>query len=84
MKRMLEAIRDASKGEESLKEINRRLQSLLEETLAKNMHLHNDVDNLTKQVQELTVLAATKASQDTDLSLTHESVGVDVTEGFIN
>ncbi|KAF2364834.1 hypothetical protein FHG87_004413 [Trinorchestia longiramus] len=43
--------------EEASREMNRRLQALLEETLLKNINLHRDVDLLTQQVQQLTALA---------------------------
>ncbi|KAK7080280.1 hypothetical protein SK128_009220, partial [Halocaridina rubra] len=57
VRRMIELIR-GSAGEESLKEMNRRLQSLLEETLSKNIQLHHDVENLSEQVHKLSKLAA--------------------------
>ncbi|XP_018023018.1 GRIP1-associated protein 1 [Hyalella azteca] len=47
--------------EEANKEMNRRLQALLEETLLKNINLHRDVDMLTQQVQQLTALATAGA-----------------------
>ena len=46
----------------SLRDVNRRLQAMLEETLLKNIALHGDVDNLSLQVKQLTALAA--ASED--------------------
>ncbi|XP_068213036.1 GRIP1-associated protein 1-like isoform X2 [Palaemon carinicauda] len=59
VRRMLELIRGGG-GEESVKEINRRLQGLLEETLSKNIQLHQDVENLSQQVHQLSKLAAEK------------------------
>ncbi|XP_064093647.1 GRIP1-associated protein 1-like isoform X4 [Macrobrachium nipponense] len=60
VRRMLELIRGGG-GEESVREINRRLQGLLEETLSKNIQLHQDVENLSQQVHQLSKLAAEKA-----------------------
>ncbi len=37
LKRVMDFVKD--KGDESAKEINRKLQHMLEETLTKNMHL---------------------------------------------
>ena len=37
-----------------------RMQNMLEETLTKNMHLQNDVENLSQQVLKLSKLAAHK------------------------
>lgn len=37
VKRLVDFIKD--KGDENLKEMNRRMQRMLEETLTKNMHL---------------------------------------------
>ncbi|XP_045597704.2 GRIP1-associated protein 1 isoform X2 [Procambarus clarkii] len=68
VRRMLEMMR-GSGSEESMREINRRLQSLLEETLTKNMQLHQDVENLSEQVHQLTKLAAEKAKADHSPSL---------------
>ena len=53
------------------KEMNRRLQSMLEETLLKNINLQQDVENLTKQVQELTLLA-TRAAEGEHTALDKE------------
>ncbi|XP_042887802.1 GRIP1-associated protein 1-like isoform X3 [Penaeus japonicus] len=64
VRRMLEVVRGHS-SEESTKEINRRLQGLLEETLSKNMQLHQDVDNLSEQVHQLSILAAQKTQRET-------------------
>lgn len=59
VRRVLDLLRGGTgTGEESLREINRRLQSLLEETLSKNMQLHTDVDHLSQQVHQLAKLAA--------------------------
>ncbi|KAG0721517.1 GRIP1-associated protein 1 [Chionoecetes opilio] len=63
VRRVLEMVRGGG-GEESLREINRRLQNLLEETLGKNMQLHKDVENLSQQVHQLSKLAAVKTESD--------------------
>ncbi|XP_076064865.1 GRIP1-associated protein 1-like isoform X1 [Oratosquilla oratoria] len=69
VRRMLDLLRGVG-NDESLREVNRRLQSLLEETLTKNMQLHKDVDNLSEQVHQLSKLAALSASQqDQDVDL---------------
>lgn len=59
VRRVLEMMRGGG-GEESMREINRRLQGLLEETLTKNLQLHQDVENLSEQVHQLSKLAAEK------------------------
>jgi hypothetical protein len=41
------------RGDENLKEINRKLQRLLEETLTKNMFLQQDLENLSHEVVRL-------------------------------
>ncbi|XP_045128923.1 GRIP1-associated protein 1-like isoform X2 [Portunus trituberculatus] len=63
VRRVLEMVRGGT-SEESLREINRRLQSLLEETLGKNMQLHKDVENLSQQVHQLSKLAAVKTETE--------------------
>ncbi|KAG7164206.1 GRIP1-associated protein 1-like [Homarus americanus] len=63
VRRVLEMMRGGG-GEESLREINRRLQGLLEETLTKNIQLHKDVENLSQQVHQLSKLAAEKTETD--------------------
>ncbi|KAK3865351.1 hypothetical protein Pcinc_029041 [Petrolisthes cinctipes] len=69
VRRVLDLLRGGTgTGEESLREINRRLQSLLEETLAKNMQLHTDVDHLSQQVHQLAKLAAVTTQPDTTQS----------------
>lgn len=69
VRRVLEMMRGGG-GEESMREINRRLQGLLEETLSKNMQLHQDVENLSQQVHQLSKLAAekTQTNQSTTTS----------------
>lgn len=67
VRRVLEMMRGGG-GEESLREINRRLQSLLEETLIKNMQLHEDVENFSQQVHQLTKLAAENTETDSSSS----------------
>lgn len=57
----------ASPKEENSKEMNRRLQALLEETLLKNINLQQDVENLSYQVQHLTQLAAAAADSDANI-----------------
>jgi chaperonin cofactor prefoldin len=51
VKRVVDFIKD--RGDENLKEINRKLQRMLEETLTKNMHLHKDLERLSTQVDRL-------------------------------
>lgn len=41
------------KDSENLKEINRKLQRMLEETLTKNMHLQNNLELLTDELQSV-------------------------------
>ncbi|XP_015914424.2 GRIP1-associated protein 1 [Parasteatoda tepidariorum] len=56
IKRIVDFIKD--RGDENLKEINRRMQRLLEETLTKNMHLQNDIEVLSNEVSRLSKLAS--------------------------
>ncbi|KAG1669955.1 GRIP1-associated protein 1 [Nymphon striatum] len=48
VKRVVDFIKD--KGDENLREINRKLQRMLEETLTKNMHLQKNLESLSKQL----------------------------------
>ncbi|XP_076344299.1 GRIP1-associated protein 1-like isoform X7 [Tachypleus tridentatus] len=52
VKRVVDFIKD--KGDENLREINRRMQRMLEETLIKNMHLQQDLEKLSNEVINLT------------------------------
>ncbi|GFT42349.1 GRIP1-associated protein 1 [Nephila pilipes] len=57
IKRIVDFIKD--RGDENLKEINRRMQRMLEETLTKNMHLQKDIETLSNEVSRLSKLAVT-------------------------
>ena len=59
VKRVFDFIKD--KGDGNLKEINQKLQRILEETLIKNMHLHQDLERLSNQL-------VTSASDSASLS----------------
>lgn len=67
VRRVLDMMRVGA-GDESLKEVNRRLQNLLEETLGKNMQLHKDVENLSQQVHQLSKLAAVKTEAEVPIA----------------
>lgn len=54
IKRIVDFIKD--RGDENLKEINRRMQRMLEETLTKNMHLQKDIETLSNEVSRLSKL----------------------------
>lgn len=51
VKRVVDFIKD--RGDEGQKEINRKLQRLLEETLTKNMYLQKDLESLSNQLVKL-------------------------------
>ena len=51
VKRVVDFIKE--KGDGNLKEINRKLQRMLEETLTKNMHLQQNLELLSKEVERL-------------------------------
>ncbi|KAH7947293.1 hypothetical protein HPB52_009781 [Rhipicephalus sanguineus] len=51
VKRLVDFIKD--KGDENLKEINRRMQRMLEETLTKNMHLQKDLEVISQELHKL-------------------------------
>ncbi|KAI1278105.1 GRIP1-associated protein 1 [Halotydeus destructor] len=51
VKRVVDFIKD--KGDENAKEINRKLQRMLEETLTKNMHLQSDLERLSNELFEV-------------------------------
>lgn len=51
VKRLVDFIKD--KGDENLKEINRRMQRMLEETLTKNMHLQKDLEVISGELHKL-------------------------------
>lgn len=57
IKRIVDFIKD--KGDENLREMNRRMQRMLEETLTKNMHLQKDVETLSNEVSRLSKLSET-------------------------
>lgn len=56
IKRIVDFIKD--RGDENLKEINRRMQRMLEETLTKNMHLQKDIETLSNEVSRLSKLVS--------------------------
>lgn len=66
IKRIVDFIKD--KGDENLREMNRRMQRMLEETLTKNMHLQKDVETLSNEVSRLSKLS--KTSNDAELPST--------------
>lgn len=51
VRRVMDFIKD--KGDENLRERNRRMQRMLEETLTKNMHLQKDLEFLSNEVSRL-------------------------------
>lgn len=51
VKRLVDFIKD--KGDENLKEINRRMQRMLEETLTKNMHLQKDLEVISQELHRI-------------------------------
>ncbi|XP_074647012.1 GRIP1-associated protein 1-like isoform X2 [Tubulanus polymorphus] len=58
LKRVMDFVKD--KGDENLKEMNRKLQRMLEETLTKNMHLEKDLETLSQEVMRLSAKDETK------------------------
>jgi hypothetical protein len=50
VKKVVDFIKD--KGDDNLKEINRKLQRMLEETLIKNMHLQTNLETLSRQIHD--------------------------------
>lgn len=56
IKRIVDFIKD--RGDENLREINRRMQRMLEETLTKNMHLQKDIETLSNEVSRLSKLVS--------------------------
>lgn len=70
VRRVVDFIKD--KGDENLKEINRKLQRILEETLIKNMHLHQDLERLTNQ---LVVVEKNSLSSESTSTLTNSGGG---------
>ncbi|KFM80948.1 GRIP1-associated protein 1, partial [Stegodyphus mimosarum] len=54
IKRIVDFIKD--RGDENLRETNRRMQRMLEETLTKNMHLQKDIETLSNEVSRLSKL----------------------------
>uniref|UniRef100_A0A147BTY4 Putative myosin heavy chain muscle-like protein n=1 Tax=Ixodes ricinus TaxID=34613 RepID=A0A147BTY4_IXORI len=51
VKRLVDFIKD--KGDENLKEMNRRMQRMLEETLTKNMHLQKDLEVISQELHRI-------------------------------
>lgn len=51
VRKVVDFIKD--RGDENLKEINRKLQRMLEETLTKNMFLQKDMEHLSNEVVRL-------------------------------
>ncbi|CAH1784285.1 unnamed protein product, partial [Owenia fusiformis] len=51
IKRVLDFVKD--KGEESQRDLNRKLQRMLEETLTKNMHLEKNLEDMSQEVVRL-------------------------------
>ena len=65
VKRVVDFIKD--KGDENMREINRKVQRMLEETLTKNMHLQENLDSLSQEVQRLnTIIDNSKLSISAD------------------
>ncbi|KAF8781715.1 GRIP1-associated protein 1 like protein [Argiope bruennichi] len=62
IKRIVDFIKD--RGDENLKEINRRMQRMLEETLTKNMHLQKDIETLSNEVSRLSKLAVSSPNEN--------------------
>ncbi|XP_077983277.1 GRIP1-associated protein 1-like [Glandiceps talaboti] len=61
-KTTLHKMMDFVKGDDidiSMKEFNRKLQRMLEETLTKNMHLQKDIEMLSDEIVRLSKLTAT-------------------------
>lgn len=53
VKRVFDFIKD--RGDQNAKEINQKLQRMLEETLTKNMHLQRDLERLSDELQRVNV-----------------------------
>ena len=51
VKRVVDFIKD--KGDENLREINRKIQRMLEETLTKNMHLQQNLETISNELFHL-------------------------------
>lgn len=56
VKRLVDFLKD--KGDENLREINRRMQGMLEETLTKNMHLQKDLEVVSRELHQMRRVAA--------------------------
>ncbi|XP_064605095.1 GRIP1-associated protein 1-like [Liolophura sinensis] len=59
LKKVLDIV---NKGDENAKEMNRKLQRMLEETLTKNMHLQKDLELLSEEVVRLSKVQAGASS----------------------
>lgn len=70
LKKVLDLV---NRGDVNMKEMNRKLQRMLEETLTKNMHLQKDLETLSQEVVRLSktqTLASTPMSDsDGDISI---------------
>lgn len=70
LKKVLDLV---NRGDVNMKEMNRKLQRMLEETLTKNMHLQKDLETLSQEVVRLSktqALASTPMSDsDGDISI---------------
>ncbi|GAB6025720.1 GRIP1 associated protein 1 [Chamberlinius hualienensis] len=60
VKRVVDFIRD--KGDENLKEMNRRMQRMVEETLFRNVNLQKDLDIMSQEVAKLKAASGTASS----------------------
>ncbi len=60
VKRVVDFIKD--KGDENMREINRKVQRMLEETLTKNMHLQQNLETLSNEVVRLNKLIELKSN----------------------
>ncbi|GAB1610281.1 GRIP1-associated protein 1-like, partial [Argonauta hians] len=65
LKKVLELV---NRGDVNMKEMNRKLQRMLEETLTKNMHLQKDLETLSQEVVRLSKTSSLVQSPTTDLS----------------
>ncbi|XP_029635246.1 GRIP1-associated protein 1 [Octopus sinensis] len=64
LKKVLELV---NRGDVNMKEMNRKLQRMLEETLTKNMHLQKDLETLSQEVVRLSKAPSLVSSPTTDL-----------------
>jgi chromosome segregation ATPase len=68
VKRVMDFIKD--RGDENMREINRKVQRMLEETLTKNMHLQQNLDSLSQEVVRLQGLVDSAGSNAINANLT--------------